>query len=129
MTKEEFFAFEAQAIRDYVKNGDGGVTFTPFLTGDRQSLEKKTASWNGLTLGATRAQMIAALMASIQDVIYSTIQAAAKVTTLQDPIKISGGMVTDAYLEMKTQAYQGLNFEVVDDCPILGNVELAKYYM
>ncbi|MBQ6386695.1 MAG: hypothetical protein IJJ38_11085 [Lachnospiraceae bacterium] len=129
MTKDEFFAFEAEAIREYVKNGDAGVTFTPFLTGDRQSLEKKTASWNGLTLGATRGQMIAALLASIQGVMYDAMQEAAKVTKLQEPVKISGGMATEAYMEMKKQAYQGMSFEVVDDCPILGNVELAKYYM
>lgn len=129
MTKEEFYEFEAQAIRNYVENGNGGVTFAPFLTGDRQSLEKKTASWNGLTLAATRGQMIAALLASIQSVMYDAMAEAAKVTQLNDPVKISGGMATEAYMEMKKQAYHGLGLEVVDDCPILGNVELVKYYM
>lgn len=129
MTKEEFFKFEAQAIEEYLQAGKSEVTFDPYLTGDRQSLEKKTGAWHGLSLAATRGQMLAAYLRAIQDVLYDAICRAGEVTALHKNVKISGGMATEAYLKLKEQCYPGMSFELVDDCPIRGNVELAKYYM
>lgn len=129
MTKEEFFAFEAEQIEEYLRNGESEVTFDPYLTGDRQSLEKKTGAWHGLTLAATRGQMLVAYLNAIQDVMVGALDEAAKVVKLQEPIKISGGMITDSYMKLKNKAFRGMKFEVVDNCGILGNVELAKYYM
>lgn len=103
------------------------VTFDPYLTGDRQSLEKKTGAWHGLTLSVTREEMLAAMLKSIQGVLYSTIKAAEKVIPLDSTIKISGGMVTPSYLKLKLREIPEYHFEKVDDCPILGNVELIKY--
>lgn len=129
MTKEEFFAFEAQQIEEYLSNGELEVTFDPYLTGDRQSLDKKTGAWHGLSLAATRGQMLVAYLNAIQDVIVGAIDGAANAVTLQEPIKISGGMITDSYMKLKRKTFRGMSFEVVDNCAILGNVELAKYYM
>lgn len=127
MTKKEYYAYVDNCVSNYMKNNP--VTFDPYLTGDRQSLEKKTGAWHGLTLGATREQCLAALLESMQGVLYETVQKAEKVTKLNDVIKVSGGMTTDTYLQLKALKFPGYKFEVVDDCPILGNVELAKYYM
>ena len=119
---------------DYIANAleahgkDNVVTFDPFLTGDRQSLEKKTAAWNGLTLAATREEMLAAMLRSMQGVLSTTIAEAGEVVALDHVIKISGGMVTDTYLDLKRRCIPGFTFEVVDECPTLGNVELVKYY-
>lgn len=129
MTKEEFFNFEAQAIRDLLEHGNNDVTFDPYLTGDRQSLEKKMGAWHGLSLATTRGQMLAAYLDAIQGVMYGAIQKAGRITQLSNVVKVSGGMATKSYLQLKSRAYSGFSFEVVDDCPILGNVELAKYYM
>ena len=129
MTKEEFFAFEAQQIEAYLKNGELEVTFDPFLTGDRQSLEKKTGAWHGLSLGTTRGQMLVAYLNGIQEVMVDAINRAAEFTVLNEPIKISGGMVTESYMKLKHKAFHRMKFQVVDNCAILGNVELAKYYM
>jgi len=129
MSPEEFYAFEAEAIREFIRQGDGGVTFDPYLTGDRQSMEKKTGAWRGLTLAATRSQMLAAYLYAIQDVMFTAIRKAGRVTKLDPVVKISGGMATEAYLELKKQTCPGFTYLVVDDCPILGNVELAKFYM
>ncbi|MGE4485124.1 MAG: FGGY-family carbohydrate kinase [Oscillospiraceae bacterium] len=127
MTKRDYFGYLDEALEKYL--ADNPITFDPYLTGDRQSLEKKTASWHGLTLEATRDQMLAALLKSMQGVIYDAVLKAEKVTKLQPVIKISGGMTTPTYLKLKEREFPGYSFEVVDDCPILGNVELAKYYM
>lgn len=129
MTREEFFAYEAQAITDYLARGYNDVTFDPYLTGDRQSLIKKTGAWHGLTLASTREEMLVAYLQAIQDVMYGTILRAERVTNLSKVIKVSGGMATEAYLKLKSGVYPGYTFETVDDCPILGTVALAQYYM
>ena len=73
--------------------------------------------------------MLAAMLRSMQDVLLTTIQEASEVLELDKTIKISGGMVTPSYLKLKELGIPGYKFQVVDDCPIIGNVELAKYYM
>lgn len=127
MSKQEYYGYVDSAIENCMENNP--VTFDPYLTGDRQSLEKKTGAWHGLTLGATREQMLAALLQSMQGVLYGAVRKAEKVTKLGSVIKVSGGMATPTYLKLKARQFPGYRFEVVDDCPILGNVELAKHYM
>lgn len=108
---------------------DDSITFDPYLTGDRQSLKKKTGAWHGLTLAASREQLLAAMLKASQNVLYTAISQAAEFQELNRTIKISGGMVTPAYLKLKALAFPEYQFQRVDDCPILGNVELAKYYL
>ena len=126
MTQEEFYAYVAKVIKD---GGSENVTFDPYLTGDRQSLEKKTGAWHGLTLEATRDQMLYAVLRGMQGVLRTAVEQAKEVQQLSETIKISGGMATPEYIELKKKEIPGFNFEVVDDCPILGNVELVKYWM
>ena len=128
LSKDEFYGtYIVDCIEQYLNQND--VTFEPYLTGDRQSLEKKTGAFKGLTLAATREQMLAALLRSIQGVLKTTMEEAKESVQLSKTVKISGGMVTDTYLRLKQLEIPGYEFEVVDDCPIIGNVELAKYYM
>lgn len=103
------------------------VTFAPYLTGDRQSLTPKTGSWQGLTLSATREEMLSAMLKSMQGVLCDTVERAKKVIPLDNVIKISGGMVSPAYLKLKEAAFPGYRFQRVDHCPLLGNVELVAY--
>ena len=127
MSLEEFYRYENDEILKYLEAGQNDVSFTPYLSGDRQSLLKKTASWNGVTLASTRGQMLVSCLAAIQEVIYGTIEKAARVQKLEHVIKISGGMLTPMYLRLKTQMHPEYTLKLVDDCPILGNVALAKY--
>lgn len=127
MSRETFFSHYFVSCID-TSLQDNCVTFDPYLTGDRQSLEKKTASWHGLTLAATREQMLGAMLKSIQDVLYTAIKEASQVQELDSVIKVSGGMATPSYLKLKALSIPGFKFHVVDNCPILGNVELVKYY-
>jgi len=127
MTREEYYLYLGAAVERYMH--ENPLHFEPYLTGDRQSLAKKTGSWQGLTLEATKDQMLAALLDSIQDVLYETILRAEKVISLNKIIKISGGMTTKPYLSLKEKKFKGYSLEVVDNCPIKGNVALAKYYM
>lgn len=127
MTKKEFYKYVDDVIEQCMD--DDSVTFDPYMTGDRQSLEKKTGAWHGLTLEATRDKMLAAMLRSMQGVLKKAIDQAAAVQNLSPTIKISGGMATPSYIKLKKHEIPGFEFEVVDDCPILGNVELVKYYM
>ena len=127
MSKPDFYAYLSRCLEAHLR--DNPVAFDPYLTGDRQSLEKKTASWRGLTLAATRDEMLAALLESMQGVLYGAVKKAESVTRLDPVIKVSGGMTTDLYLRLKALSFPGYRFQVVDDCPILGNVELAKRYL
>lgn len=127
LDRDTFFgSYIVNALAAY--GGDDTVSFDPFLTGDRQSLEKKTAAWHGLTLAATREELLASMLRAMQGVLYTTIREAAEVVALDNVIKISGGMVTDAYLAMKKRCIPGFAFEVVKECPILGNVALVNHH-
>ena len=127
MSKQEFYAYVDKVVEECMD--DTSVTFDPYMTGDRQSLEKKTGAWHGLTLEATRDKMLAAMLRAMQGVLKKAIDQASAVQALSKVIKISGGMATPSYIKLKKHEIPGFEFEVVDDCPILGNVELVKRYM
>lgn len=107
---------------------DGEVSFDPYLTGDRQSLEKRTAAWHGLTLAATRDEMLAAMLKSMNRVLYDVTELAAKVVPMDKVIKLTGGLSTPAFIKLKEREFPGFSFEVVDNCSVLGNVELVRHY-
>ncbi len=107
---------------------DGEVTFDPYLTGDRQSMEKKTGAWRGLTLAATREEMLAAMLKSMNRVLNTTIREAAGVVSLKPVIKLTGGMSGEKYIRLKEREIPGFRFEVVENCSILGNVVLMQRY-
>ncbi|MGB3953824.1 MAG: FGGY family carbohydrate kinase [Brooklawnia sp.] len=107
---------------------DGEVTFDPYLTGDRQSLEKRTGAWHGLTLAATRDEMLAAMLKSMNRVLYGVVKLAAEVVPMDKVIKLTGGLSTPAFIKLKEQQFPGFTFEVVDNCSVLGNVELVRHH-
>ena len=126
LSKKDFFRYFDEVLD---RDEPGAVTFTPYLTGDRQSLRKKTAAIHGLTLGATRDQLLTAMMTSMQEVLYRTIQLAGEIVPLDREVKITGGLVDESYLRLKRRTMPGFDFKPVDDCPILGNVALAKMHL
>ena len=105
------------------------MRFAPYLTGDRQSLEKKTGSWTGLTLAATREEMLAALLKSMNRVLAATLAQAAEVVDLKTVVKLTGGMSDPRFVALKEREIPGFRFEVVDDCSIRGNVVLARRHL
>lgn len=126
MDRQAFYDYVATVIETHLE--DDSVIFDPYMTGDRQSLEKKTGAWHGLTLEATREKMLASMLRSMQGVLRKAIEQAREIQQLSPVLKISGGMTTPAYLKLKARELPGFQFEVVDNCPILGNVELVKHY-
>lgn len=109
-------------------SADGEVSFDPYLTGDRQSLEKRTGAWHGLTLAATRDEMLATMLKSMNRVLYDVVKLAGDVVDLDRVIKLTGGLSGPAFIKLKEQEFPGFTFEVVDNCSVLGNVELVRYH-
>lgn len=127
ISRDEFYrTFVAKALDEHMD--DDAVTFDPYLTGDRQSMEVKTGAWHGLTLATTREEMLAALLKSMARVLSATICQAKDIVELKSVIKLSGGLSNEPYLRLKRREIPGFAFEVVDNCPIRGNVRLAQRY-
>ena len=148
--------------------GDLAVRFTPYLAGDRQSLTPKQASFTGLTLDATRRQMLAALLLAMHEPMRDVIgiyerQIAGRDAVLEGMegrdakgrdaarnsggrdaeqtdmpmtrpkqndatgrvIKLTGGMATPAFADLKRRLFPRYAFEIIDDCPIVGSARLA----
>ncbi len=101
------------------------VGFLPYLAGDRQSLEPKRGAFTGLTLQATRKDFLAAIFLGIHEPILQTIRLAEEFLTLDKTIKLTGGMVDDAFLSIKHKLFPDYRFQVKLDCPVLGNAVLA----
>jgi sugar (pentulose or hexulose) kinase len=128
MTKEEFYdAFIPKALAEFEQ--DGEVIFDPYLTGDRQSMEKRTGAWHGLTLAATREEMLAVMLKSMNRVLNTTIREAAEVVQLKPVVKLAGGLSTKAFVQLKEREIPGFSFEVVENCSIIGTVALAQRYL
>jgi len=51
-----------RVVRRALRASPGGVSFEPYLAGDRMSIEQRTADFHGLTLSTTREQMLAAAL-------------------------------------------------------------------
>jgi sugar (pentulose or hexulose) kinase len=123
--KDEFYErFLPAALAAY--QADPGLGFAPYLTGDRQSLQVKTGAWTGLTLAATREQMLGAMLTAMARVLARTISQAAGLVRLNTVIKISGGLATEPLIALKQREIPGFQFQKVDNCSILGNVRLAQ---
>lgn len=125
MPAEEFYDTYLPACLE-AHPADGEVSFDPYLTGDRQSLLKRAAAWHGLTLAATREEMLAALLRSMNRVLAGTLAEAAQVLELDRTIKLTGGMSSPAFVALKEREIPGFSFEVVQNCSVLGNIALVQ---
>lgn len=114
--------FVSRAIEEHL--ADETVTFEPYLTGDRQSLEPRSGSWHGLTLAATREQMFTAMMKGSARVLADVVRRVGQDLPITSRIKITGGLVTPAHLRLKEHVF-GVPFLPVRDCPLVGSVLLA----
>jgi xylulokinase len=92
-------------------------------------MEMRTAAWHGLTLAATREEMVAALLKSMNRVLNMTIHEAGEVVKLRGVVKLTGGMTTAAFVRLKEREMPGFDFEVVENCTTRGNVTLVRRYL
>ena len=121
----EFFDVEFEEAARICTDADLTVKCTPYLAGDRQSLEPKQASFTGLTLDATRRQMLAALLLAMHEPMRDVLYICETFMKLDAAIKLTGGMLSPAFTTLKGRLFPKYSFKVYDDCPLLGSARLA----
>ena len=122
---KDFFGVELVEAAKICMDKDLIVKFTPYLAGDRQSLEPKRASFSGLTLDATRRQMLAALLLAMHEPMRDVFELCARNIRLSGVIKIVGGMASPAIIDLKKRLFPDFRIEVYDDCPLIGSARLT----
>lgn len=69
------------------------ITFDPHLAGDRMSIDQKTASFTGLTLGTTREMMLSAVIESLADASAARLPLLREsCRTIRPDVLLSGGV-------------------------------------
>lgn len=102
------------------------VRFFPYLAGDRHSLEKKRGGFTGLTLGTKRDDMVIAILHGIHKPMITTMRLANEFLQFNKTIKVTGGLSRNkCIIELKKRLFPGFEFEIINDCPIIGNAKLA----
>ncbi|MCS7009053.1 MAG: FGGY-family carbohydrate kinase, partial [Chthoniobacterales bacterium] len=61
MTLEEFAAFVHKLSKEG-PSAAGGVTFAPYMAGDRTSVEQRKGAFDGITLATTRTNLLSAII-------------------------------------------------------------------
>lgn len=124
MDADTFFNLEIpDVIQNYIDNTT--VSFLPYLSGDRQSLEPKRGAFNGLTLETTRKDMLAAILLGIHGPMIEILDISSKFLSLNKDIKITGGMANEQFLKLKRKLLKGYDFTVRQNCTAIGSGMLA----
>ncbi|MGI6189190.1 MAG: FGGY-family carbohydrate kinase [Clostridiales bacterium] len=110
------------AIRQYYGTK---VRFAPYIAGDRQSLMQRTGAFTGLTLDSTREDLLVSILVGIHKPIITVIEISGSFLELNNIIKLTGGMVDEAFIGLKKKVLKGYDFEVIYDCHLYGNAVLA----
>lgn len=122
MTEEEFYQVHLPKVLE-TSFDTGGVTFHPYLTGDRQSLKRKRGSFTGLTLNTERDHLLCALVVGIQSQTRKTLDICHDMIPKGQQVKATGNLAENpAYIQIKSSLFGGAGIQVIDNCPLLGNV-------
>lgn len=126
MPENEFYERYLPAVLEQAQ--DKGVTFYPYLTGDRHSFELKTGNFDGLTLHTTREDMLLALVRDMQKPQMTIFHQWKELgLPIDDRLKITGNLTqSKAYMAVKAQCYVPHTLEVIDSSPLKGNVLLTQ---
>lgn len=104
-----------------------GVTFLPYVTGDRQSLRKKKGSFNGLTLDTERDHLLCAVVEGIQMQSKKTLDFCRELIPIDDRIKVTGNLAeNEAYLKIKRRVFGGMPMEAIENCPLIGSARRGE---
>ncbi|MFW6181947.1 MAG: FGGY-family carbohydrate kinase, partial [Spirochaetota bacterium] len=120
-------AFYREYLPDFVAHRFRKTTvrFSPHLAGDRHSISQKKAAFRGLTLETSREELLSALLAGIFEPLRLVLDLYGRQLPLRREVVLTGGMVNDAYLELKRRLFPQFVFRRVDECSTLGNGKMA----
>jgi sugar (pentulose or hexulose) kinase len=125
MSETDFFRKEfPRVVETYLDKSS--VKFLPYLAGDRQSLIPKKGAFTDLTLDTVREDFLASILLGIHEPIKNVITICESFLHLNKTIKLCGGMIDDAFLQVKEKLFPAYQFEIIADGPIRGSAMLAK---
>ena len=125
MTDEEFYTqFIPSAINEWIDK-ESSVTYTPYLMGSRYSLAPLKAKLEGLTVGSTRAQLLAALTKGLCQYQKSHLDELSSFTHLDRTMFITGGAVNDAIIRAKKKWMWDGDYQFVQQSSMRGAALLA----
>lgn len=104
------------------------VTFDPYLSEDRQSLERRQAAWHHLSLKSTRDDMLASLLYSMQMVLRQVVDLAAESIPLEKTLKVTGGLASPPVFALKQRLFPEYDLTLVAEGTLKGNAALAANY-
>jgi len=124
MNADDFFCLELPDVIDNYVDKTSAV-FSPYLAGDRQSLIPRKGAFNGLTLDTTRKDLLAAIAVGIHEHLIKVLELSGSFVTLNKRIKLTGGLSSGPYINLKRKLMKDFDFEVIQNAPLLGNGLLA----
>ena len=118
-TKEQFVAEMARLSRLGAKAA-GGVTFEPYMAGERTSIEQRSGGFSGLTLASTRENMLSAIIEALTKASAERLPLLeATGTKLLSSVAVSGG--SDHLDKLMRRDWQGKwTFRAVTDATMRG---------
>jgi sugar (pentulose or hexulose) kinase len=124
MDDGEFFKTEFPRVVDTFLD-TAAAKFLPYLAGDRQSLTPKKGAFTELTLETKREDFLAAMLLGMHEPILNVITQCETFMNLDKTIKLTGGMLDEAFLRVKKKLFKNYQFEIFPDCPVKGSALLG----
>lgn len=103
-------------------------TFEPYLTGDRYSLEPKTASFAGITLNTTREDLLLAVIRGVVAKVRDFLELMQEKLPLRPIVNMTGGGAP-LLAPVKERMMPRFEFRLAHSGSLLGAAKLAKMYM
>ncbi len=104
--------------------------YTPFLQGSRYSLERLTASFNGLSMETTREKLLLGLVKGNTAYTGTHLKDLGKMIHLNETIHLTGGGAKISGIAVAKRRWQGdFNYEIVEQSSLIGAVKLAQGYL
>lgn len=101
------------------------AVFHPYLSGDRHSVRRKTASFSRLTLETNREELLLALLHGIVSFQFQALDTWEKYVSLKDTIYHVGGGASSSYTAFKQKMLQEFKLRQLGETTITGAARLA----
>jgi xylulokinase len=125
ISTEKFFDLVDEIGRD--KDATDGVSFDPYLAGDRAAIEQTRGAFTGLTLSTTRRQMLAAIIHALADASAKRLALFSEMYPKPSRTVIVSGGVANAVDDLMHRDWPGKwRFHREDEATLRGLAVLAE---
>lgn len=126
VTDKQFYALVRELAKDS-KSESAGVTFEPYLAGDRTSVEQRRASFTGVTLATTRRQLLAAVIESLARASAERVELLRKTNRVRIDrhVVVSGGVQSGLHALLHRDWPGKWTFKIEEEATLRGLAALA----